>query len=423
MGHNRLVSEPRGSASPTRHGHGLDGVDWPIELASSPPRGRRVYADDCGHLIKVQVPDADPTRHLRNNDVVGEARMLRLAGGVPGVPAVSFVTQGDGWQALGTGYVRQARTALQTESLRTRARTSLGLAVICWRLSRRGIVHHDIKLGNVLLDPAGKVWLVDFDQATPGHGFLSALVLNFVGSHFAKDEVIVHGSFRTFVRSLSRRRTLASQRRMPRRPGDEAPQAQRMWDAWQLGKESDANAPGDGVAYYALDFEGLRLPGERPWADRWTVLRGATDFEGKRVLELGCNMGLLSSYLQKYAGAAEVWGVDHDHRIIESARRVSEVLGVSPRFSVADLDDSAQIDQLKAYHADVVTCLNVWNWVNRHELLAELLASAPVVLFEGHDAEEEEVRRLRDLGFQRVSVVSTSERGRPVILATKQPVA
>jgi len=193
-----------------------------------------------------------------------------------------------------------------------------------------------------------------------------------------------------------------------------------MWDAWTLGQKSDANAPGDGVAYYALEFEGMSLPGERAWEDRWQVLSAITPYTSRKVLELGCNMGLLSCYLQKYAGAGDVMGVDHDARIVESAQKVAQALDVQATFSVADLNDPDTVDRLKAFGADVVTCLNVWNWVDRHDLLADLLACAPVVLFEGHDPEQVELDRLRGMGFVTVEVVSTSERGRPIILATKE---
>jgi predicted Ser/Thr protein kinase len=417
MGDNRGMTAGR-DAKPAVGEHDLADTDWVAELATAVPPGRRVYADGYGHLVKVQVPTADPTASTRNNDLVGEARLLRLAEGIPGIPAVSFVVEGDGWQALGTPFVTGARSALAVESLRTRARVVVRVGLICLRLANRGISHNDIKLGNVLIDPVGKVWLVDFDQATSGHSRFSALVLNLVGSHFVKDEVIVHGSLRSLVRSLSHRWSLARQRRMPARPSG-SPAAQLMWEAWQIGQQSDASAPGDGVAYYALDFEGVALPGERDWEDRWKVLAPLTPYAGTKVLELGCNMGLLSCYLLKYAGAADVWGVDHDARIIESAGLVAKALEVSPRFSVADLDDPATVDELKAYGADVITCLNVWNWVSRHDLLADLLASAPVVVFEGHDSAEVETDRLRHLGFLSVDVVSTSERGRPILVATK----
>ena len=419
LGKNRRMQDvPHGDTPP--FGHGLDGVEWPDVLRSSAHPGRRVFVDECGHMVKVQVPALDPSAPLRNNDLLGEARILRLIEGVPGVPGVAFSINGADWQALGTEYVARARSQLTAERSVTRVRIGVQMARICVRLARRGISHNDIKLGNVLIDPAGKVWLVDFDQATTGHSQVSALVLNLVGSHFVKDKVTVHGSLRTLLRSLSRRRMLARQRRMPRRPVDGSPAAQLMWDAWTLGQKSDANAPGDGVAYYALEFEGMSLPGERAWEDRWQVLSAITPYTGRKVLELGCNMGLLSCYLQKYAGAGDVMGVDHDARIVESAQKVAQALDVQATFSVADLNDPDTVDRLKAFGADVVTCLNVWNWVDRHDLLADLLACAPVVLFEGHDPEQVEIDRLRGMGFVTVEVVSTSERGRPIILATKE---
>jgi len=124
MGDNRGMTAGR-DAKPAVGEHDLADTDWVAELATAVPPGRRVYADGYGHLVKVQVPTADPTASTRNNDLVGEARLLRLAEGIPGIPAVSFVVEGDGWQALGTPFVTGARSALAVESLRTRARVAV----------------------------------------------------------------------------------------------------------------------------------------------------------------------------------------------------------------------------------------------------------------------------------------------------------
>src|SRR5205085_2520875 len=105
-------------------------------------------------------------------------------------------------QALGTTHVEGAN--LTEYELR-------GWEFVClmWKLLRvialmswRGLSHNDIKLENVIVAPGiGEVWLVDFDQATSGHTRWRAFVRNLIGSAFYRNEVVVHASFRTLLRS------------------------------------------------------------------------------------------------------------------------------------------------------------------------------------------------------------------------------
>jgi predicted Ser/Thr protein kinase/SAM-dependent methyltransferase len=373
-------------------------------------------------MVKVVAQAIDPTRGYRVNDLEQEADILRRLAGVRGVPSFAFLEVGSEWQALGTTYVDGTDLADRKLPLFTIARVVSSVTRLVIQMSLRGLSHNDIKPENVLLSPDGRqIWLIDFDQATTGHTRWRALVRNMIGSHFYRNEVVVHGSLRTLLRSFMRRRALARQRQMPPQSRAVTPQQKTLYKAWQVAQTSDANAPGDFVAYYALNFEGLELPGERSWEDRWEVLRGITDFKDKRVLELGCNMGLLSVYLRKFAGASEGWGVDHDESIVQSARLVADAFAEpSIRWSVVDLaDDIEAVDELVAFNSDIITCLNVWNWVPDRALLSRLLASAPEIIFEGHEAADVETARLRSLGFEDVGLVTVTERGRPLLHGRK----
>ena len=134
LGKNRRMQDvPHGDTPP--FGHGLDGIAWADVLRSSAQPGRRVFVDECGHMVKVQVPALDPSAPLRNNDLLGEARILRLIEGVSGVPGVAFSINGGDWQALGTEYVARARSQLTAErSVTGSGSGSRWLASACaWR--------------------------------------------------------------------------------------------------------------------------------------------------------------------------------------------------------------------------------------------------------------------------------------------------
>jgi SAM-dependent methyltransferase len=67
--------------------------------------------------------------------------------------------------------------------------------------------------------------------------------------------------------------------------------------------------------------------------DRPTILRLAGDINGKRVLELGCASGILTTHLVERG--ADVLAVDVEPQMIELAR---QRLGSKARFEIVDLD-------------------------------------------------------------------------------------
>lgn len=402
---------------------------WPLPqgrevvaaLRESASPGRLYARTAAGDMVKVVAPSLDPTASLRVNDAAQEANILRSLSPLKRIPTVTFLDVNDEWQAVGLKWI-DGRPLTQLE-LKRRHKASIVATLFrtLVALSWRGVSHNDIKVENVLVsDDRTRVWLIDFDQATVGHQPWRALIRNLIGSQFFRNEVVVHGSLRTLIRSLRRRRTLAAQRRLPSIQLARTAQQQTLYRAWELAQSSDANAPGDRVAYYELNVDGLVLPGERSWEDRWRVLRTITPFKDKRVLELGCNMGLLSVYVKRFEDADSVWGVDHDPLILECAALVARAYGVEGRWSCVDLArDAEAVAELIDYKADVITCLNVWHWVSERTLLRKLLASASEVIFEGHASEAEEIATLEGLGFTHVSVLAVTERGRAVLHATR----
>jgi hypothetical protein len=322
-----------------------------------------------------------------------------------------------------------------TSAFRTLLRLPKLLALIA-RLSRRGVVHGDLTLDNVIVDGDGTLWLIDFDQAhltTPRR----AAIGNFIGGRV--DGRQVETSMLGFAKRLIKRTLPPSAVALVRRlrhgadafdyrtvppiaplPPDASDKLRLLHAAWIAGAASDANSPGAGVCYYALDVDGFRLPGERPWAPRWSEFRQAFDFRNARVLELGCNMGLLSSFALTDAGAAAAYGVDIDSRILGANRLVQQALGVSYETRQLNFDDPRPWEtELAVFQPTIVTALSVLNWVKDKERFTRFLGRFDNALFEGHESPEVEAARLRSVGYRTIDLVSMSERGRPVMLARK----
>jgi hypothetical protein len=283
----------------------------------------------------------------------------------------------------------------------------------------------------VIVAPDGRVHLVDFDQGSTGgraECLLAGLGLPVRGvpvcnGLFAplRERLQARLSPR-LMRALRGRRLRPAQTcLLPTLPAGAGAPLQAMHEAWRIAAHASASSPGHAVAYHELDFEGLRFPGERPWAARWRSLHQATIYTNRRVLELGCNMALLSTFVLKEAGAATALAVDRDPAILVAAERVAEAFGVQPELRRIDFDrDPDWEDQLQAFAPDVVVALSVLHWVQDNARFLTFLGRFDEVIFEGHDSSRTERRRLRQAGFTEIELVDTSERGRPILRARKR---
>jgi 2-polyprenyl-3-methyl-5-hydroxy-6-metoxy-1,4-benzoquinol methylase len=229
--------------------------------------------------------------------------------------------------------------------------------------------------------------------------------------------------FPNFLYSLKRllgRTPEFEKHELPAIKDDADPRLKKLLDAWRIAQKSNASAPALPLAYYAIDFEGYHFPGERPWSERWNRIKNSSNYSGKTILELGCNMGLLSIYLLKEAGAAKCIGVDHDKKILESAKLISEVFEVNPVFKQINFDSTKDWESdLLSSNIDVVFALNVLNWVNYKDRLLKFLSNFPEIIFEGHDTTEVERNRFEQIGFNTIEQIGYSERERIILRCVK----
>lgn len=88
--------------------------------------------------------------------------------------------------------------------------------------------------------------------------------------------------------------------------------------------------------YHALREESIYSDGERDIDDRRPLLDEIVFAAGERVLDVGCNAGLISTYLHDRGCC--VTGIDLDQSIIYGARVVANILGKDIRYECLDLD-------------------------------------------------------------------------------------
>ena len=97
---------------------------------------------------------------------------------------------------------------------------------------------------------------------------------------------------------------------------------------------------------------------------------------------------------------------------------MQQAFGTHYRTVQCSFDDSRSWEEeLAAFRPTVVTALSVLNWVAQKDRFMRFLGRFDKVLFEGHESEVIESRRLEAVGFNHVELLAKSERQRPVILA------
>jgi predicted Ser/Thr protein kinase len=346
-----------------------------------------------------------------------EARVLTHLG----IPA-EFREIGD-WDALVTGYIAgdTLEQLAQSLSVGQRTRLALGIARLLRSLHLRGVAHRDLRPDNVIIDSDGRPALIDFDRArltTP----VQAAIADWVGvgaDHLTYNPFwkfllfMIAPKARTALMRV-RARVTDPAKLLPDSFDDETLEALRA--AWSLAQRSPSNAPGQGTAYYAFSYRGIHFPGERPWYLRWDAIKRNVDFRGKSLLELGCNLGLLSSFATLH-GATEAVGVDMDPLILRASSLVATALGATARFEKADLDRDHWEERLGG--RDIAAAMSVVHWLPDPGRVLKFLGGHPEIIYEGHDSLDIEHRRLQALGFFHSRVLMETERGRFLIHAWK----
>lgn len=312
---------------------------------------------------------------------------------------------------------------------------------LAWKLNKLGCSHGDYSPQNVGRNSEGFISLFDFDQACIANP-LQCWLRDFLGIGISARPTDISLLKRacnveiigTFVRAIGffkkavirlirsfqnwRGLTITNVTPLQNRVallGDH--NLNKLAEAWSIAATSDASSPGHSVAYYSLDISGINFPGERPWVLRWNGIEESINFEGKKFLELGSNLGLLSIHA-KLNGATACLGVDIDHDIVKAATMAANAFEVDIKFRQQNLDDASQWEkELNGY--DIVSALSVLHWVKNKERVWSFLGTHKEILYEGHESNDEAEDSLRKHGFVKIVRLGQSERGRQMIYAKK----
>jgi hypothetical protein len=267
-----------------------------------------------------------------------------------------------------------------------------------------------------------EIQLIDFDRAKLG-SLLTVSIADWLGvmrSGLSENPYWKLFAYTFYPKTRSagvraRNKLGIKRRMMPTNPTE--PDLQALQSAWARAEKSEANAPKQQVAYYSLTYKNWHFLGERPWYLRWEAIRNHVEFDRKRVIELGCNMGLFSIY-SKLHGAKTAKGVDRDPIIVEVAKQIASVMKIDADFKVVDLLADKDWEQ-SLQGGDMVVAMSLIHWLPKKERVLKFIGSHNEVIFEGHNSLDVELARLRSHGFGNLKVLTETERGRHVIYGRK----
>ena len=112
--------------------------------------------------------------------------------------------------------------------------------------------------------------------------------------------------------------------------------------------------------YHSIDKEDLFLNANRNIKVRSEILNNISLERGEKVLDVGCNTGLLCEYL--HDRGCEVTGFDIDERIIAASKIISNISSKKINYFVGDLD---KIETLEKF--DTIFLFSVFHHTSKHK--------------------------------------------------------
>ncbi len=121
--------------------------------------------------------------------------------------------------------------------------------------------------------------------------------------------------------------------------------------------------------YHTIEGDDVYAEGSRKMDTRAAMLDTLTFEEGEKVLDIGCNTGLLCMYLHNRG--CKTTGVDNDPRVVIAAKIIANILGDDIDYFHLDLDDAPH---LKDY--DTVMLFSVLHHTRNVEANAKKIADS-----------------------------------------------
>jgi predicted Ser/Thr protein kinase len=142
------------------------GISSAVQLHESPwGPARRTYLHD-GKLYKICLKHGGARLDAKAGNLSHEIAIVRRCAGLPGIRRALDYHCDDALEVAVYQYVDAISVKNRQLTFIQRCLILGRASVIVARLSWRGVAHNDLQLWNVLLADDGRLWIIDFDQAS-----------------------------------------------------------------------------------------------------------------------------------------------------------------------------------------------------------------------------------------------------------------
>lgn len=159
--------------------------------------------------------------------------------------------------------------------------------------------------------------------------------------------------------------------------------------------------------YHSYDIGNIHIQGQRNPKMRLDEMRKHVDFKGKRVLDLGCNVGAMLHHLEEIKIGV---GIDYDLNCIKVANNISDILK-QKNLSFITLDfDKETFEITKSY--DIIFLLSIGSWVKSwKEIYQKSLDTGAILILEtNNDIEgKPQLEFFREQGFEPKLIIDNSK--------------
>ena len=198
-----------------------------------------------------------------------------------------------------------------------------------------GIFHNDIKPENIIVDDNNNLFLVDYDQSFRIDKSIQDFgVLDYVRWTVKQDYINYGVSKKGWVRHFPYLRFNFHIKSLFKL------QKFNLLNTSYYKNQQTTNTKNG--AYHTITHKDIFVNGVRELLDRQIILDKISFKNDEKVLDIGCNVGLLSHYLFKRG--CNVSGYEMDNPIVNAAKIISNIFGFKIHFKTFDLDKN-QITQ------------------------------------------------------------------------------
>ena len=175
--------------------------------------------------------------------------------------------------------------------------------------------------------------------------------------------------------------------------------------------------------YYNFSINNIQFKGSREFEARWEIIKNL-DLSGKKILDIGSNIGLIGLFLIHFNNAEKVTFVEHDSASCKIIKELSIGLGLQKKVEIINKNfNKINFKKSLGYNFDFVIMLSSFKYFNDMHKAMDYFKKFPSILFEGdkqiYEKEFEDFFSYYNFKFQKLSRI-LDDRSRMLYIFTKQ---